>query len=175
MHRSLWKAQHPANNPAAVHAPTQVAHLSPSPSMLHFHHALGDQGFPLGGHEDGTKADLFDLHLAVPLREEAPHRRLHTVLNYRCKHAGRHYLVMGPVEPGDVLWVSVSVVAISCMPTRGHVAPPLRRWADLRPGSCGVAPAGCLIQPALGRAHHAQVFRMLTVIHPPAIVLAFLQ
>lgn len=72
VHRSLWKAEHPANNPAAVDAPTQVAHLSPSPSMLHFHHTLRDQGFPLGGHQDGTKADLFDLHLAVSLREEAP-------------------------------------------------------------------------------------------------------
>lgn len=57
----------------------------------------------------------------------------------------------------------------------GHMAPPLRCGADLRPGGCGVAPAGCLIQPALSRAHHAQVFRMLTVIHPPAIVFAFLQ
>lgn len=39
---SLWEAEHPANNPAAIQAPTQVAHLSPSPSMLHFHHTLCD-------------------------------------------------------------------------------------------------------------------------------------
>lgn len=68
--RSLWKAEHPTNNPAAVQAPTQVAHLSPSPSMLHFHHTLCDQGLPLGGHENGAKADLFDLYLAVTLEED---------------------------------------------------------------------------------------------------------
>lgn len=67
--RGLWKAKHPANNPAAVQAPAQVAHLSPPPSMLHFHHPLREQGLPLGGHEDGPKADLFDPHLAVTLEE----------------------------------------------------------------------------------------------------------
>lgn len=38
--------------------------------MLHFHHALGHQALPLGGHEDGPKADLFDLHLALTLEGE---------------------------------------------------------------------------------------------------------
>lgn len=85
VHRSLWKAEHPANNPAAVQAPTQVAHLSPSPSMLHFHHALRDQGFPLGGHEDGAEADLFDLYLAVTLEEEAPRQPSHTLLRWTCE------------------------------------------------------------------------------------------
>lgn len=86
-----------------------------------------------------------------------------------------YLVVVGTVEPGDLLWVSVTVVTISCVPMGGHMAPPLRDWADLSPGRCGVAPAGCLIQPALRRAHHAQVFRMLAVIHPPAVVFAFLQ
>lgn len=86
-----------------------------------------------------------------------------------------YLVVVGTLEPGDLLWVSVSVVTISCVPMGGHVAPPLRCGADLMPGGCGVAPASCLIQPALSRAHHAQVLRMLAVIHPPAVVFAFLQ
>lgn len=64
---SLWKAEHPAHNSAAVETPTQVTHLPPSPSMLHFHHSLCDQALPLGGHEDGTETDLLDLHLTVTL------------------------------------------------------------------------------------------------------------
>lgn len=71
--RSLWKAEHPAHNPAAVEAPTQVTNLSPSPSMLHFHHTLCDQALPLGSHEDGAKTDLFNLHLTGSLREDAQH------------------------------------------------------------------------------------------------------
>ena len=63
----LRKAEHPAHDPAAVETPAQVAHLPPSPSMLHFHHSLCDQALLLGGHEDGTEADLLDLHLTVTL------------------------------------------------------------------------------------------------------------
>lgn len=144
--------------------------------MLHFHHALCEQGFPLGGHEDGAKADLFDLYLAVTLDEEAIGRLSRTVSKQTCERVSLGYLVVvGAVEPGDLLWVSVSIVTISRMPMGGHVAPPLRCRADLRPGGCDVASAGCLIQPALSGAHHTQVFRMLTVIHPPAVVFALLQ
>lgn len=176
MRRGLWEAEHPANNPAAVQAPAQVAHLSPSPSMLHFHHPLCEQGFPLGGHEDGPEADLFDPYFAVTLEEEAKVERHKLGFQQTCEGASLGYLlVVGTLEPGDLLWVSVSVVAISGVPMGGHVAPPLRRGAELRPGGCGVAPAGCVIQPALSRAHHTQVLRMLAVIHPPAVVFAFLQ
>lgn len=70
---SLWKAEHPTHNPAAVEAPTQVTNLPPPPSMLHFHHTLRDQALSLGSHEDGTKTDLLDLHLTVTLGEDAHH------------------------------------------------------------------------------------------------------
>lgn len=65
--RGLRKPEHPAHDPAAVEAPTHVTNLSPSPGVLHFHHALSDQGLSLGSHEDGAKADLFDLHLTGTL------------------------------------------------------------------------------------------------------------
>lgn len=65
--RGLRKAEHPAHDPAAVEAPTHITNLSPSPGVLHFHHTLSDQGLPLGSHEDGAKADLFDLHLTGTL------------------------------------------------------------------------------------------------------------
>lgn len=164
------KAKHPADNPAAVQAPTQVAHLPPSPSMLHFHRALRDQGFPLGGHEDGAEADLFDLHLAVSLGEERRRARRYSPVSDKGVRARVfcYLVVLGPLEPGALLWVSVSVVAVSRVPLGGHVAPPLSCGADLRPG-------GRLIRPPLSRADHAQVLRMLAVIHPPAVVFAFLQ
>lgn len=63
----LWEAEHPAHDPAAVEAPTHVAHLPPSPSVPHFHHALRNQALLLGSHEDGAKTDLLDLHLTVTL------------------------------------------------------------------------------------------------------------
>lgn len=63
----LRKAEHPAHDPAAVETPAQVTNLPPPPSVLHFHHALGHQALPLGGHEDGPQADLLDLHLALTL------------------------------------------------------------------------------------------------------------
>lgn len=67
---SLWKAKHPTHHTAAVQTPTQVAHLPPSPSMLHFHHTLRDEALFLCSHEDGTKTDFFYLHLAVTLSKE---------------------------------------------------------------------------------------------------------
>lgn len=63
----LREAKHPTHDPAAVETPAQVTNLPPPPSMLHFHHTLGHQVLPLGGHEDGPEADLFDLHLALTL------------------------------------------------------------------------------------------------------------
>lgn len=82
---------------------------------------------------------------------------------------------MVSLEPGDLRRVSVSIIAISWVPMGGHRALPLRCRAAIRPGDGGVASARCLIQPALSGAHHAQVFRMFTVIHPPAVVFAVLQ
>lgn len=79
------------------------------------------------------------------------------------------------MEPGDLLWMSVSIIAISWMPAGDHRALPLRCSAAIGPGGGGVASAGCLIQPALRGAHHPQVFRVFTVIHPPTVVFAVLQ
>lgn len=81
---SFWKAEHPTHNPAAVETPTQVTNLPPSPSMPHFHHALRHQVLPLGGHEDGTKTDLLDLHLTVTLGEDA-----HPIYSYM-SHEEKH-------------------------------------------------------------------------------------
>lgn len=86
------------------------------------------------------------------------------------------YLVlMVSWEPGNLIWMSISIIAVSWMPAARDVALPLRCRAAIGPGSSGVASAGCLIQPAPRGAHHPQVFRVFTVIHPPTIVFAVLQ
>ena len=64
----LGEAQHPTHHSAAVEVPAQVTHLPPSPSMLHFHHTLRDQGLLLGGHEDRPQTDLLDLDPALTLK-----------------------------------------------------------------------------------------------------------
>lgn len=86
-----------------------------------------------------------------------------------------YLVVVVSLEPGVLLWVSVSIIAISWMPTGGHRALPLRCGAAVGPGGGGVASADCLIQPALSGADHPQVFRVFTVIHPPTVVFAVLQ
>lgn len=78
------------------------------------------------------------------------------------------------MEPGDLMWMSVTIIAIS-WPTGGHRTLPLRCGAAIGPGGGGVASAGRLIQPTLSGAHHPQVFRVFTVIDPPAVVFAVLQ
>ena len=66
--RCVWGSQHATHHPATVQAPTQVAHLPPSPSMLHFHHTLCDQGALLGCHEDGSQTHFLDTHFTGALR-----------------------------------------------------------------------------------------------------------
>jgi len=66
----FWEAKHPTDDSAAVEAPAQVTHLPPSPSMLHFHHTLRDQGLLLGGREDWPQTNLLNLNPTVPLRGE---------------------------------------------------------------------------------------------------------
>lgn len=70
---SLWKAKHPTHNPAAIETPALVANLSPSPSMLHFHHTLCHKALLLCRHEDRAKTDLLNSHLTLPLREYKCH------------------------------------------------------------------------------------------------------
>ena len=64
---SLWKAEHPTDNLAAVETPTQVTNLPPSPSMLHFHYTLCNKALLLSNRQDGTETDLFDSYLTVTL------------------------------------------------------------------------------------------------------------
>lgn len=86
------------------------------------------------------------------------------------------YLVkLLPLEPRDFMWMTISIIAVSWMPVGGNKALPLRCRAAVGPGGCGVASARCLIHPTFGCAHHSQVFRVLTVVHPPAIVFTVLQ
>ena len=173
--RGLWKAKHPAHDPAAVETPTLITDLPPSPSMPHFHHTLGDQVLPLGSHEDGTKTDLLDSHLALEGETHCIHLlnvciRQNTETDLQSKPV---YLVLVvSLEPWDLIGMSVSVVAVSWMPAGVHLSLPLRGGAAVGPDGSSVASTGRLVQPALGRAHHPQVFAVLTVVHPPAVVFA---
>lgn len=175
----LWKAKHPAHNPAAVETPTHVTNLPPSPSMLHLHHTLCDEGFPLGSHEDGTKTDLLDLHFTVTLGQTTQSYLLLNIflgVTQKCIRGKLLYrVVVVSVEPGDLICMSVAVVAVRWMPAAVHSALPLRSRAAIGPASGGVGSAGGLILSALSGAHHPQVLRVLTVIHPPAVVFAVLQ
>lgn len=79
------------------------------------------------------------------------------------------------MEPGDFVWMSISIISISRMPVADHGTLPLRRRAAMRPRNGGVASAGLLTQPALRGAHNPQVFRVFAVVHPPTVVFAVLQ
>lgn len=78
------------------------------------------------------------------------------------------------LEPGHLLLVSVPIVAVAWISVGGH-APPLRGGAAVGPGRRGDPPAGRLVQPALGAAHHTEVLGVFAVIHAPAVVFALLQ
>lgn len=81
-------------------------------------------------------------------------------------------IMMGSLQPWNLLWMSISVIAISWLPACGHEALPLRSRAAIGPGRCGRASTGCLILSALRGAHHPQIFRVFAVVHTPAIVFA---
>lgn len=60
-------------------------------------------------------------------------------------------VVVMSLEAGDLVWVSVSVVALCWMPVD---ALPLGCGAYIGSDGSGRVPSGCLIQPALWGAHH---------------------
>lgn len=85
------------------------------------------------------------------------------------------YLVVS-LEPGGLVLMSVSIVAIPRLPAGGHQALPLRRRAAVGPGSSGgVTSSGCRVRPLLRGAHHPQVLAVFAVIHPPTVVFAVFQ
>lgn len=64
------KAKHPTHNSAAIQTPAFITHLSPSPSMLYFHHTLRDKSAPLCNHQDWLETDFLNPHPTDRLEED---------------------------------------------------------------------------------------------------------
>lgn len=82
--------------------------------------------------------------------------------------------VVRPLEPGHLLLMSVPIVTIGWI-TVGCYAPPLWGGAAIGPRRRGDPPAGRLVQPTLGAAHHPEVLGVFAVVYAPSIVFALLQ
>lgn len=85
-------------------------------------------------------------------------------------------MMMGPLEPGNLIWMSISIISIPWLPAGVHKPLPLRCSITIRPWSSGVGSAGWLThRPTLRGAHNPQIFRVFAVIHSPTVVFAVLQ
>lgn len=85
-----------------------------------------------------------------------------------------YLVVMRSLESGHLLLMSVPVVPVAWMNV-GCYTPPTRGGAAVGPSQRGDRPAGCVVQPALGAAHHAEVLGVFAVVHSPTVVFAVLQ
>lgn len=66
----IRKAKHPTHNSAAIQTPAFITHLSPSPSMLYFHHTLRDKSASLCNHQDWLETDFLNPHPTGRLEED---------------------------------------------------------------------------------------------------------